>query len=203
MTDSLGRKIDFKNTIIIMTSNIGSRQLSDFGKGVGFNTKARDESGAHYSKSVIQNALKKAFSPEFLNRVDDVIIFDALTRESIHKIIEIELQQLYGRVEDLGYELKINDQAKDFIVEKGYDEKFGARPLKRAIQKYVEDPLAEEIIKTKLKEGDVISISLNKNGEELNIKVSKPKVKAKVSKNNGAPKAKNNLGKGASDKKAD
>jgi len=201
MTDSLGRKIDFKNTIIIMTSNIGSRQLSDFGKGVGFNTKARDESGAHYSKSVIQNALKKAFSPEFLNRVDDVIIFDALTRECIHKIIEIELQQLYGRVEDLGYELKINDQAKDFIVEKGYDEKFGARPLKRAIQKYVEDPLAEEIIKSKLKEGDVISISLNKNGEELNIKVSKPKVKGKVSKNNGAPKAKNNLGKGASDKK--
>jgi ATP-dependent Clp protease ATP-binding subunit ClpC len=130
-----------------------------------------------------------------------VIIFDALTRECIHKIIEIELQQLYGRVEDLGYELKINDQAKDFIVEKGYDEKFGARPLKRAIQKYVEDPLAEEIIKTKLKEGDVISISLNKNGEELNIKVSKPKVKGKVSKNNGAPKAKNNLGKGASDKK--
>ncbi|HIA12649.1 MAG TPA: ATP-dependent Clp protease ATP-binding subunit [Flavobacteriales bacterium] len=203
MTDSLGRKIDFKNTIIIMTSNIGSRQLSDFGKGVGFNTKARDESGAHYSKSVIQNALKKAFSPEFLNRVDDVIIFDALTRDSIHKIIEIELQQLYGRVEDLGYELKINDQAKDFIVEKGYDEKFGARPLKRAIQKYVEDPLAEEIIKSKLKEGDVISISLNKNGEELNIKVSKPKVKGKVSKNNGAPKVKNNLGKGASGKKSD
>ena len=200
MTDSLGRKIDFKNTIIIMTSNIGSRQLSDFGKGVGFDTKTSDDGGEHYSKSVIQNALKKAFSPEFLNRVDDVIIFDALSRESIHKIIEIELQQLYGRIEDLGYTLKINEKAKDFIVGKGYDEKFGARPLKRAIQKYVEDPLAEEIIKSKLKEGDVISIVLNKNGEELDIKIAKPKSKGKVSKN-GAAKAKKNLEKGASEKK--
>ena len=201
MTDSLGRKVDFKNTIIIMTSNIGSRQLSDFGKGVGFNTKSRDEGGEHYSKNVIQNALKKAFSPEFLNRVDDVIIFDALSRESIHKIIDIELDQLYSRIIDLGYQLNINDKAKDFIVGKGYDEKFGARPLKRAIQKYVEDPLAEEIIKSKLKEGDVISIGLDKNGEELIIKISKPK-KGKVSKN-GSGKAKKNLEKGTSNKKSD
>ena len=189
MTDSLGRKVDFKNSIIIMTSNIGSRQLSDFGKGVGFDTQQSDEDGERYAKNVIENALKKAFSPEFLNRVDDVIIFNGLTREDIHHIIDIELKQLYSRVNDLGYNLKINDAAKDFIVEKGFDVKFGARPLKRAIQKYIEDSLAEEIIKSEITEGDVINIGLNKKIEELTIKVVKGKKGAKKKPNGSKGKS--------------
>ncbi|MFH1321815.1 MAG: ATP-dependent Clp protease ATP-binding subunit [Bacteroidota bacterium] len=178
MTDSLGRKIDFKNTIIIMTSNIGSRQLHDFGKGVGFETKARSDSEDH-AKTIIENALKKAFSPEFLNRVDDVIIFNSLNREHIHKIIDIELKNLYGRIDGLGYKLKISEKAKDFIVEKGFDHKFGARPLKRAIQKYLEDTLAEEIIKSKLSEGDIISVDVDKKNSEIRIKINKGIAKPK------------------------
>ncbi len=140
MTDGLGRKIDFKNTILIMTSNIGARQLVDFGTGVGFGTKAKEEARDENAKSVIQNALRKAFSPEFLNRVDDMILFKSLTRDDIHKIIDLELAKLYGRINELGYQIEMTKPAKDFIAEKGYDEKFGARPLKRAIQKHVEDP---------------------------------------------------------------
>jgi len=140
LTDSLGRKIDFKNTILIMTSNIGSRQLKDFGSGVGFNTGGSDKEKAH---GVISKALNKAFSPEFLNRVDDIIMFDQLEREDIFGIIDIELRDFFSRVRKLGFELNLSPESKDFIANKGYDKNFGARPLKRAIQKYLEDELAE------------------------------------------------------------
>jgi ATP-dependent Clp protease ATP-binding subunit ClpC len=179
MTDGLGRKIDFKNTILIMTSNIGARQLADFGSGVGFGTKAKEESRDENAKTVIQNALRKAFSPEFLNRIDDMILFKSLDRESIHKIIDLELAKLYGRINDLGYQIQMTEKAKDFIVDKGYDEKYGARPLKRAIQKFIEDPLAEEIIKASLQEGDKIKIDIEDGHEELTIKIEKGKSKAK------------------------
>jgi ATP-dependent Clp protease ATP-binding subunit ClpC len=174
ITDSLGRRVDFKNTIIIMTSNIGSRQVKDFGQGVGFNTSARELAKDKYSQGIIENALKRAFAPEFLNRVDDVVIFDSLKREHIHKIIDIELKSLLLRIKELGYTLELTDKAKDFIVEKGWDEKFGARPLKRAIQKYVEDPMAEEIINAKLEEGDVILLDyIDEKKDELSIAITK------------------------------
>lgn len=173
LTDSLGRKIDFRNTIMIMTSNIGARQLSDFGTGVGFGTKTRIDNEAASHSAIIQSALKKAFAPEFLNRIDDVVIFNSLKREHIHKIIDIELEKLYKRIIDLGYKIKLSDAAKDYIAEKGFDEKFGARPLKRAIQKYIEDPLAEEIINANLNEGDTINIGFKKDKEEINIKITK------------------------------
>ena len=177
MTDSLGRKIDFKNTIIIMTSNIGSRQLKEFGQGVGFGTSAKKAGADSHAKGVIEKALKKAFAPEFLNRIDDVILFNSLEKEDIHKIIDIELKALFGRVEEMGYSLKIDNDAKDFIAEKGYDIQFGARPLKRAIQKYLEDALAEEIINAHLEEGDSIKVVLDKNKLELKMKILKPKKK--------------------------
>lgn len=173
LTDGLGRKVDFKNTILIMTSNIGARQLADFGTGVGFGTKSQTDQRDENSKIVIQNALRKAFSPEFLNRMDDMIMFKSLTRENIHAIIDLELQKLYKRIGDLGYDIQLSDKAKDFIVDKGYDEKFGARPLKRAIQKYIEDPLAEEIIKSNLQEGDKISLDLEDGQEILSVKIDK------------------------------
>ncbi len=180
ITDSLGRRIDFKNTIIIMTSNIGSRQLKDFGHGVGFNTTAKKMSKGKHAQGVIENALKKTFAPEFLNRIDDIVIFESLERESIHKIINIELKQLYARVYDLGYKIEITEDAKDFIVEKGWDEQFGARPLKRAIQKYIEDPLAEEIIKSNIKENDTILLDYKKGEkEELSIVINKKKKKTR------------------------
>ena len=184
MTDGLGRKIDFKNTILIMTSNIGARQLADFGTGVGFGTKAQSDQKEDHAKTVVQNALRKAFSPEFLNRVDDVIMFKSLSREDIHQIIDIEMEKLYGRIRDLGYEIAVSESAKDFIVDKGYDEKFGARPLKRAIQKYVEDPLAEEIVKSNLKEGDSINIDLEKGASELLVNIEKGKGKKAETKKN-------------------
>lgn len=182
LTDSLGRKVDFRNTIIIMTSNIGARQLSDFGQGVGFGTKAKQESSEDHVQGVIENALKKAFAPEFLNRIDDIIMFNKLDREDIHKIIDIELGKLYHRINELGYNVKLSDEAKDYIADKGFDERFGARPLKRAIQKFVEDPLAEEIIKSNLKEGDTIKIDYNANSDEISIKVSKPRKKTATKK---------------------
>jgi ATP-dependent Clp protease ATP-binding subunit ClpC len=175
LTDSLGRRVDFKNTIIIMTSNIGTRQLKDFGSGVGFNTSAKEAQSNEYAKSVIQNALKKAFAPEFLNRIDDVVLFNTLNKAEIHKIIDIELKGLFERVFMLGYKIKITPVAKDFITEKGFDINFGARPLKRAIQKYLEDPMAEVIIKSTLKEGDIIMVSYNKKKDQLVIKVEKGK----------------------------
>ncbi|WP_405396124.1 ATP-dependent Clp protease ATP-binding subunit [Maribacter sp. Asnod2-G09] len=173
LTDSLGRKIDFRNTIIIMTSNIGARQLKDFGQGVGFGTSAKKSQEDSHQKGVIENALKKAFAPEFLNRIDDVIVFNALEREDIHKIIDIELAKLFKRIKDIGYHLNLTDEAKDYIAEKGFDKQYGARPLKRAIQKYIEDALAEEIVNSKLKEGDSIYIDLDKKNEELTIKIEK------------------------------
>lgn len=173
LTDSLGRRVDFKNTIVIMTSNIGSRQLKDFGQGVGFSTGARQATKNTYSQGVIEGALRKAFAPEFLNRIDDVVIFDSLVREDIHKIIDIELSHLYKRVGEMGYKLSLTDKAKDFIVEKGWDEQFGARPLKRAIQKYVEDALAEEIIRTKLNYGDQIVLDYDSEKADMVIQVEK------------------------------
>jgi ATP-dependent Clp protease ATP-binding subunit ClpC len=174
LTDSLGRKVDFKNTIIIMTSNIGSRQLKDFGQGVGFRTQGKVAGAGDYARGVIENALKRTFAPEFLNRIDDVIIFESLQREDIYKIIDIELSYLNNRVKEMGYELNVTREAKDYIIEKGWDEQFGARPLKRAIQKYIEDALAEEIIKSKLEEGDVINIDFDKESTQVNIKIQKP-----------------------------
>ena len=173
LTDSLGRKIDFKNTIIIMTSNVGARQLKDFGQGVGFGTAARTAQADNNSKSIIENALKKTFAPEFLNRIDDVIVFNALEKQDIDLIIEIELKKLYARIADLGYKLSLSDKAKAFIAEKGFDKQFGARPLKRAIQKYVEDSLAEEIITSKIGSGDEIFMDIEEGAQELNVLVHK------------------------------
>ncbi|MEI8204113.1 MAG: ATP-dependent Clp protease ATP-binding subunit [Bacteroidota bacterium] len=177
LTDSLGRRVDFKNTIVIMTSNIGSRQLKDFGQGVGFSTAARKAAQSTYTQSVIESALKKTFAPEFLNRIDDVVIFNSLEREDIHKIIDIELKELYKRVNQLGFELELTIKAKDYILEKGWDAQFGARPLKRAIQKYIEDILAEEIIKTKHKEGDILQIDHDSKKDEMVIIQKKSKKK--------------------------
>ncbi len=173
LTDSLGRRIDFRNTVIIMTSNIGARRLKDFGQGVGFGTQARKDQAEENTRNVIQSALKKTFAPEFLNRVDDVVIFNSLEREEIHKIIDIELKKLYKRIEDLGYDLKLSDKAKDFIGDKGFDKEYGARPLKRAIQKYIEDALAEEIITAHLEEGDSIFMDLKEGEDELSIHIDK------------------------------
>lgn len=173
LTDSLGRKIDFRNTIIIMTSNIGARQLKDFGQGVGFGTSAKLSQAEEHSRGIIENALKKAFAPEFLNRIDDVIVFNALEKEHIDKIINIELEKLYKRVADLGYTLKLSDKAINFIADKGFDKQFGARPLKRAIQKYVEDALAEEIITSKIVSGDEIFMDLEDGAEELTVTINK------------------------------
>ena len=180
LTDSLGRKIDFRNTIIIMTSNIGARQVKDFGQGVGFGTAAMKSQADSHQKSVIENALKKAFAPEFLNRIDDVVVFNALEREDIHKIIDIELAKLFARIKDIGYNLKLTEKAKDYIADKGFDRKFGARPLKRAIQKYIEDALAEEIVNSKLEEGDSIFMDLDKKKEVLTIKIKKAEKSSKT-----------------------
>ena len=158
-----------------MTSNIGSRQLKDFGQGVGFGTASKKEQADANAKSVIENALKKSFAPEFLNRIDDVIIFNALEREDIHAIIDIELEKLVARISGLGYHLKLTDQAKDYIVDKGFDRQYGARPLKRAIQKYIEDALAEEIVNANLTENDTIFMDLDKKADELKIRIEKQK----------------------------
>lgn len=173
MTDSLGRKIDFRNTVMILTSNIGARQLAEFGTGVGFNTSAREKNEEENRAGIIQKALKRAFAPEFLNRIDDVVLFKSLKREHIHKIIDIELDALSNRIKDLGYELKVSDEAKDYIVNKGYDEKYGARPLKRAIQKHLEDPFAEEIINSAVQEGDLLTAVYKKGDDNLTIAVVK------------------------------
>jgi len=179
LTDSLGRKVDFRNTILIMTSNIGTRQLKDFGQGVGFNTKTRVETANENAKAVIHKALKRTFAPEFLNRIDDVVLFNTLSKEDIYKIIDIDLKGLYSRVLGLGYKVKISPAAKDFIIEKGYDIQFGARPLKRAIQKYLEDPMAEVIIKAEIEEGDTISAGMDSKGENIKVRIQKEKTKEK------------------------
>jgi ATP-dependent Clp protease ATP-binding subunit ClpC len=172
LTDSFGRRIDFKNTIIIMTSNIGSRQLKDFGRGVGFNTSAKESGRSDYERSIIENALKKAFAPEFLNRIDDVVIFNSLDRDDIHKIIDIELISLFKRIEDLGYHVTLSTEAKDFILDRGWDANFGARPLKRAIQRYIEDNLAEEIINGKIKEGAHLLLHHEADAEDLVVQLN-------------------------------
>lgn len=173
LTDSLGRKIDFKNTIIIMTSNVGARQLKDFGQGVGFGTSAKVMQADEHSKGVIEAALKKTFAPEFINRIDDIIVFNPLEKEHIDKIITIELEKLYSRVKDLGYNIQLSEKAKDFIADKGFDKQYGARPLKRAIQKYVEDVLAEEIITSKISAGDEIFMDLEDGASELIVTIRK------------------------------
>ncbi len=174
LTDSLGRKVDFKNSLIIMTSNIGVRQLKDFGQGVGFSTKARLEAAEEHSKGVIQNALKRTFSPEFLNRIDDVVIFNSLGQEEIFRIIDITLKDVHKRLDGMGYKLILKEEAKQFLAEKGFDPQFGARPLHRAIQKYLEDPLAEYILNENLAEGTTLEAVMNESNDGLNITVSKP-----------------------------
>ena len=173
MTDSLGRKVDFRNTVMILTSNIGARQLADFGTGVGFNTSSMENNEDKNKAGIIQKALKRAFAPEFLNRIDDVVLFKSLNREHIHSIIDIELAALKSRVVDLGYGLEVSETAKDYIVDKGYDEKYGARPLKRAIQKHLEDPFAEEIINSAVEEGDLLKAEYTLGEKELKITVVK------------------------------
>ena len=179
ITDSLGRKINFRHTVLIMTSNIGSRQLKDFGQGVGFGTAAKKSQVDSNTKSIIENALKKTFAPEFLNRVDDVIIFNPLEREDIHAIIDIELEKLLSRISDLGYKLTLSEKAKDYIADKGFDKDYGARPLKRAIQKYIEDTLAQEIVNSKLSENDEIFMDLDEKEEQLRSKNIKKNLKSK------------------------
>lgn len=158
-----------------MTSNIGARQIKDFGQGVGFGTAAKKTQEDTYTKSIIENALKKTFAPEFLNRIDDVMVFNALEREDIHKIIDIELDKLFLRIADLGYTLTLSQKAKEFIADKGFDKQYGARPLNRAIQKYIEDALAEEIINSGLEEGDSIAMDLDEAKNELIIEIEKQK----------------------------
>jgi ATP-dependent Clp protease ATP-binding subunit ClpC len=167
LTDGLGRKVDFKNTLIIMTSNIGARQLKDFGEGVGFATQSRMQNSEEANKAVIEKALKRTFSPEFLNRVDDVVIFNSLTKENIFEIIDILMKGVMARLKNLGFELELTTEAKDFIAEKGYDQQYGARPLHRAIQKYLEDPLAEEILSMNIKQGDIMVADLDKESQKL------------------------------------
>jgi ATP-dependent Clp protease ATP-binding subunit ClpC len=173
LTDGLGRKVDFKNTLIIMTSNIGARQLKEFGDGVGFATATRVQQTEENNRSVIEKALKRTFSPEFLNRIDDVIVFNSLTKENIFLIIDIIMKHVVGRLVNLGLNLILTDAAKEFIAEKGYDVQFGARPLHRAIQKYVEDPLAEEILNYSVKQGDTLIADVDKDKVALSFTLQK------------------------------
>ncbi len=184
VTDSLGRKIDFRNTIIILTSNIGTRDIKDFGDGVGFGTNAKKNNSDSRSRSTIENALKKAFAPEFLNRIDDIVIFNSLERTDISKIIDIELSKLYSRLEKLGYKVELTTEAKDFISDKGWDKDFGARPLKRAIQKYIEDLLAEMLVNKQLSEGETVVLDLNEAKDGLEGKPTKLKSRQQKSLNN-------------------
>ena len=173
LTDGLGRKVDFKNTLIIMTSNIGVRQLKDFGEGVGFATAARAQSTDENNKAVIEKALKRTFSPEFLNRIDDVIIFNALSKDNIFEIIDILMKGVMKRLTNLGFSLELTADTKSFIADKGYDQQFGARPLHSAIQKYLEDPLAEEILNMNIKAGDVLEADLDKENGKLTFSLKK------------------------------
>ena len=175
LTDSLGRKVDFRNTIIIMTSNIGARQVKEFGQGVGFSTMAKTAQAEEYERSVVEGALKKVFAPEFLNRIDDVVMFNALDKDNIKGIVQVELQKLLDRMKGLGYSLRITDKAKDFIAEKGYDKQFGARPLKRTIQRFIEDEIAKKIVLGEVREGDTISVDYADKDEKLTFLVSKIK----------------------------
>jgi ATP-dependent Clp protease ATP-binding subunit ClpC len=180
LTDGLGRRIDFKNSMIIMTSNIGARQLKDFGEGVGFATQSRTDNADENNKAVIEKALKRTFSPEFLNRIDDVVIFNSLTKENIFNIIDILMKGVTKRLINLGFSLELTEDAKSFLADKGYDQQFGARPLHRAIQKYLEDPLAEEILNLNVKAGDVLEADLDKENQKLKFSFRKVEEKSKV-----------------------
>ncbi|MFL0205374.1 ATP-dependent Clp protease ATP-binding subunit [Aquirufa sp. 2-AUSEE-184A6] len=169
LTDGLGRRVDFRNTIIIMTSNIGARDLKDFGSGIGFSTKSKVDNLDEYAKTTIQNALKKAFAPEFINRLDDIIVFNSLERPAIHQIIDLMLTKLKNRLANLGFEVELTEKAKDFMADKGYDPQYGARPLNRAIQKYLEDALAEEILKGALAEGEYIVADFEEGEDALTL----------------------------------
>ncbi|WP_420388091.1 ATP-dependent Clp protease ATP-binding subunit [Roseivirga sp.] len=187
LTDGLGRRVDFRNTIIIMTSNIGVRDLKDFGTGIGFATQLKRDNEDAMIKDTIQKALKKTFSPEFLNRLDDVIIFNSLSREHIHQIIDITLKKLLGRVEAMGYKISLTEKAKDFLADKGFDPQYGARPLNRAIQKYLEDQIAEEILKGDINEGDTLQADHAEGAEELTIKVKKKRKSNKKKEEEDSP----------------
>ena len=169
LTDGMGRKVDFRNTIIIMTSNIGAKDIKSFGAGSGMGFTAPDDSTGNYKamKSTIEDALKRVFNPEFLNRIDDIIVFHPLEKQHIFKIIDITAGKLFKRLHEMGIEVEIDDKAKEFLVDKGYDQKYGARPLKRALQKYVEDPLAEEMLKGRFSEGSTIRIAFDEKENEL------------------------------------
>src|SRR5438477_2263331 len=180
LTDGMGRKVDFKNTTIIMTSNIGARQLKDFGAGVGFATSSRVQNEDEANKAVIEKALKRTFSPEFLNRIDDVVIFNSLSKENIFEIIDILMKGVMKRLSNLGFTLELTEDAKSFLADKGYDVQFGARPLHRAIQKYLEDPLAEEILSLHVKAGDVLVADLDKENQKLRFSFKKVEAKSKV-----------------------
>jgi ATP-dependent Clp protease ATP-binding subunit ClpC len=182
LTDGLGRRVDFRNTIIIMTSNIGVRDIKDFGAGIGFATASRKESSDELMKSTIQSALRKTFSPEFLNRLDDVIVFNSLSRAHIHEIIELTLNKLFARIKAIGYNVELTQKAKDFLAEKGFDPAYGARPLNRAIQKYLEDAVAEEILKGEIREGDIILADYVGEGEALTVSIKKKPEEAKEEK---------------------
>jgi ATP-dependent Clp protease ATP-binding subunit ClpC len=182
LTDGLGRKVDFKNTMIIMTSNIGARQLKDFGDGVGFATQSRQDNLDENNKAIIEKALKRTFSPEFLNRIDDVVIFNSLNKENIFEIIDILMKGVMVRLSNLGFSLELSAEAKAFIADKGYDSQFGARPLHRAIQKYLEDPLAEEILNSTIKSGDIVIAELDKEAGKITFKLKEePQKKEKKS----------------------
>jgi ATP-dependent Clp protease ATP-binding subunit ClpC len=180
LTDGLGRKIDFKNTLIIMTSNIGARQLKDFGDGVGFATASRMQHADENNKAVIEKALKRTFSPEFLNRIDDVVVFNSLTREDIFSIIDILMKGVLKRLNNLGFSLELSPEVKEFIADKGYDSQFGARPLHRAIQKYLEDPLAEEILNLNIKNGDLLTANLDKENGKILFSIAHAEVEDSV-----------------------
>ena len=175
LTDSLGRKIDFTNCVIILTSNIGVKKIQDFGSGVGFGTTAKKSQEDSFTQKTIMNSLQKKFAPEFLNRIDEVIIFNSLSEQNIHSIIEIELEKLYERINELGYKIKLSKKAKDFLCKKGYDKKYGARPLKRTIQKHVEDLIAAEILNSSINDGDMITIDHFSKKSELSIKIKNSK----------------------------
>jgi ATP-dependent Clp protease ATP-binding subunit ClpC len=189
LTDGLGRRVDFRNTIIIMTSNIGARDIKNLGKGIGFSTVDATFDYARM-KSTVEDALKRVFNPEFLNRIDDVIVFHPLEKSHIFEIIDIMQVDLFKRVEDLGITIEMDKSAKEFLVEKGYDPQFGARPLRRALQKYVEDPMAESILSEDLGEGDAITVSHKKDAEDLSFKTKKSKKKASKADAKAEPDAK-------------
>jgi len=182
LTDGMGRKVDFKNTMIIMTSNIGARQLKDFGDGVGFATQSRMDNADENNKAVIEKALKRTFSPEFLNRIDDVVVFNSLSKDNIFEIIDILMQGVMKRLKNLGFSMELTPEAKNFIADKGYDSQFGARPLHRAIQKYLEDPLAEEILNMNIKNGDIMIAELDATGEKIKFVLKKEEEKKKEKK---------------------